>query len=542
MDLGRWLPRLLPIGAGAAALGLLLASAVPDLRLQPVFEDEAVAGLIGARPLPELLGTVLADRGGAPLHFVLAHVTLALDPSPEALRWLSLVFAVATIPLAADLGRRLGGTVAAAGAAIVVGTSTMLGIYASFGRMYSLFAFAGALAADLFVRAVHERTTRAAIAAAAAAWLLPAIHPYGLIPLVAGAIVALVLWRGRPLAPGLAVGGVMVLAAPFVWADARLASRFTVGVGGDASLAGPLDAWSQLARALASFAGGWVALTALCLALGGLGLVVLVRREPAFAAFALLSMLAAPMLFMLLGSGNEAGLAGLSPRHLVFALPVWAVLVGTGVAQLLARARIANVAAALIAGAVLVAVAPGAGVEDPREVATNTTLGGGARPAGAEDVLRDPARWLRETAGERDLLFPISPVYFAALPEAGRATSLPRGQATLLLAALERARFPARALFVAIPVPSSAVDATELGDTLGPTENIRAFDRWLIVRAAGPLSGPGVALSRTYEILRATGSALRGSASRQVTAYVTFAYSVVCDALVELERRCVTPG
>jgi hypothetical protein len=33
-----------------------------------LYEDEAIAGLISMHPLPEVLDTVLVDRGGAPLH------------------------------------------------------------------------------------------------------------------------------------------------------------------------------------------------------------------------------------------------------------------------------------------------------------------------------------------------------------------------------------------------------------------------------------------------------------------------------------------
>ena len=70
------------------ATAYLAAQVTPDVSGQPLFEDEAVAGLIAARPLPQVLATVLGDRGGAPLHFVLAHVSLLLDSSAAALRWL----------------------------------------------------------------------------------------------------------------------------------------------------------------------------------------------------------------------------------------------------------------------------------------------------------------------------------------------------------------------------------------------------------------------------------------------------------------------
>ena len=71
-----------------------------------------------------------------------------------------------------DLGHRLGGRVAGAVAAIVAGTSSMLAVYGTVGRMYALFALASAVAVDLFVRALDKRTPSAVYVAAVAAWLL----------------------------------------------------------------------------------------------------------------------------------------------------------------------------------------------------------------------------------------------------------------------------------------------------------------------------------------------------------------------------------
>ncbi|HEU4942151.1 MAG TPA: hypothetical protein VFT18_02730, partial [Gaiellaceae bacterium] len=88
------------------------------------------------RPLGEVLDTVMADRGGAPLHFVLAHAVFRVEASAESLRWLSVASAVAAVPLCFDLGRRLGGTAAGLVASAVAASSTALAIYGSFGRMY----------------------------------------------------------------------------------------------------------------------------------------------------------------------------------------------------------------------------------------------------------------------------------------------------------------------------------------------------------------------------------------------------------------------
>jgi len=239
-----------------ASAAFLLARIVPDVSGKPLFDDEVVAGLTAVHPFGQLLDIVIFDRGGAPLHFVLAHLALWFDASPEALRWLSIVFALATIPVCWNLGRRLGGPVAGAVAAIVAATSSMLAVYGSVGRMYALFAFASALAIDLFVRALDRRTPRAAFVAALAALLLPAVHPYGLVVVAVEAAVALAIWRGRPLRPALPVLALVVLLTPFVIADVRLSERFGVTASGDGSVAPPDFAAKQLGEALAAFAGG----------------------------------------------------------------------------------------------------------------------------------------------------------------------------------------------------------------------------------------------------------------------------------------------
>ncbi len=169
--------QLLVFVPAAIAVGLLVFRLARDVHGRPLIEDEAVAGLIGARPLGEMLATVLGDRGGAPLHFLLVHVVLAFDSSAAALRWLSVALAVGAVAACFELGRRLSGPVAGAAAAIVAATSGLLTIYGSIARMYALFALVGAIAAVLFVRALERRTPEAALSAAIAAWLLPATHP-----------------------------------------------------------------------------------------------------------------------------------------------------------------------------------------------------------------------------------------------------------------------------------------------------------------------------------------------------------------------------
>lgn len=506
------------------------------MRGKPLFEDEAVAGLIGARPLDELLATVLLDRGGAPLHFALTHVALALDSSPEALRWLSVAFALATIPLCWDLGRRLAGPVAGATAALVASASAVLALYGTVGRMYALLAFASALSADLFARALALRTGRAALAAAAAAWLLPAVHPYGVIVVAAQAAVALALWRGRPLRPAVPVLLVGLAFVPFAVADLRLADRFSVGVEGEESLAGPGDAWSQLSRALASFAGGEGWTFALFLGLGIAGTAVLLRTRPAFAAFGLLALLAPPVLFVLL---RTESVMGLSPRHLVFALPLWAAAIGAAVARLTRGLPPALAVTAVAVVALAAALSPPGGVRDPRDW-PNVVLGGGPAETatGSRERLAAPAARLRATVREGDLLFPFSPVFLAGLPATGQAVSLPYSQTSLLEHALDRVDGPPGAVVVAVPVGEAAVDLDGLRAALGDGIEAEIFPAWLLLRAEGPFPEPDDALSPVARGLAAALEHVEADRYPVLRFYLRRGLRTTCETLAAGGRAC----
>jgi hypothetical protein len=464
-----------------------------DVGDKPLFEDEAVAGLIAARPVGELLGTVMWDRGGAPLHFLLAHAGFGVSGGWETLRWLSVLAALASVPVCFDLGRRLGGTPAGAVAALVVASSTVLSIYGSFGRMYALLVLAGAVAADLFVRAVQVRTPAAAAWAMAGAWLLPAVHPYGAIPVAAGVGVALWLWRGRPLRAGVPAAVVGLALLPFAVADLRLSGRFGVGVSGDSTLASPTEAWRQFGRALESFAGGGdLILTLGFCALALVGFVALARERDPFAALAALSLLAPPFLFMLLRS---TGSPGLSPRHLAFALPIWAALIGVGVGRLVRRRVWVAVA---VAGVAAAAAAPG-GIVDPRERTSNAILGGGRGEIapGAPEAVEDAGAWVRANVDRNDVLFPYSPAFLSALPEAGHALSLPYGQAPLLLRTLRRAKWPVPGVLVAVPLVEGDVGSRR---TAARSRAYSSRD-WFLLRLEGPFADERALLEAAADAL-----------------------------------------
>jgi hypothetical protein len=493
--------------AVGGALVYMLVRLARDASSKPIYEDEALAGLIGAQPLPDVVATVMGDRGGAPLHFLLAHVALGVEPSVVALRAISVLFALAAVVLCYDLGRRLGGRLAGVMAALIVATSELLGIYGSFGRMYALFAFAAALAADLFVRALTERTGRAAALAAAAALLLPASHPYGIVPLAAEAGVALVLWRGRPLRPAVPALLIALGVVPFLVADVRLAGRFSVGlVGEPIARRGALEVSAETLRA---FAGGSGVAFFLFLALAAAGVAILARRLPAFAVFAGLA-LATP-LFLLLLARTASGPGPLSPRYFIFLLPLWAALIGTAVAWAWSVLRPAPGGAAVAAVSVLALLAPQDVVSDPR-----------ALPAATREAVRAPAAWIRTRVEERDVLFPYSPVYVAALPEAGKATVISRARAELLLRELDRAELPVRKAFLAVPDGGYLV-------TPGAGYSVQRSRHWLLLEVSGPFADRATVLQALH---RAVGSI------QPPDAFLLKASTALRNALCALGEKC----
>src|SRR5262249_13840342 len=216
-------------------------------------------------------------------------------------------------------------------------------------------------------------------------------HPFGVFVFGAELAVAVWLWRLRSLPLAL-------LALPLVLPYLRLPGRYHPQAGMSAPGAGPPAARGAPRRwggGLPAFrgagAGGGVGLAVFAV-LAAVGAWSLPRT---FAALGLLLVAAPPAL--LAASGEK-----LSPRHLIFVLPVWTTFVGAGLSRMPVRA-------VAVAGALGIAVLAPAAVADPR---TST-----ADPSTA-------AAWVREHLRPGDALYPYSPVFLAALPRT--ALALPR--------------------------------------------------------------------------------------------------------------------
>jgi hypothetical protein len=297
----------------------------------------------------------------------------------------------------------------------------------------------------------------------------------------AEAAVALFLWRGRALRAALPVLAVALLSVPLLLADLRLSERYSPTVGH--KLDSGTSSGPATLQALGGAAGGRGATLALFIALAAVGMLTLARRRPVVAAFAFLA-LAVPPPALAIASAADLFSERLGPRHLIFMLPLWIALVATGATRLLAllpsRPRTAAFAAIVVAAA----LAPSA-VSEPRTM-----------PTGAESAVAAPAAWLTKELAPHDVLYPYSPVFFAALPAAKEARAYSREPVALARAA-KRTR-ATHAVFISVPLraPINREALRQAG------VRFRAFPSWLILESRGPFANGIAALESAVALLR----------------------------------------
>jgi len=165
-------------------------------------------------------------------------------------------------------------------------------------------------------------------------------------------------------------------------------------------------------------------------------------------------------------------------------LPLWIALVATGATRLLvllpSRPRTAAFAAIVVAAA----LAPSA-VSEPRTM-----------PTGAERAVAAPAAWLTKELAPHDVLYPYSPVFFAALPAAKEARAYSREPIALARAA-KRTR-ATHAVFISVPLraPINREALRQAG------VRFRAFPSWLILESRGPFANGIAALESAVALLR----------------------------------------
>jgi hypothetical protein len=424
---------LAALAACTTAVGVFL---LVQLSGWPPHEDETLPLFVGRQPLGDLFDIVLGKRGGAPVHFLLAWVVAHLGGGLYAMRFLSALFAVASLPAIAALGNRLAGRRAALAATALAAASWLLLFHGIYARMYSLFLFLSTLSYLALLRALDRGGARAWALWAVTMLLCIGTHPYGALVLGSQGLYVLAT-RGRLRQAVPAFAAVLVLAIPFWRSSIVLADRLDVGVGGGGggALRTPGEVFHYLWRVAGDSSAGYMSVLVLVLLLAAFGLVRLSLERPKSALLATCVVLT-PTLFFLAGrfGGNSAP----ESRHLIFILPFFALAAGVGIVTATgAIGPRGTWLAAIVVAALL-----------PAEIA----WGWHKTPAlfKRENPVRVSARnkaadWLAETSRPDDVLFAYEPLYLEAWERAGSAVSrtvVPRADPKLALQTLRETKKP----------------------------------------------------------------------------------------------------
>ena len=476
-----WLAVRWPYLGIAAVVVAAAAFLLHQLMAWPPHEDETLALFIGRDSISGVVEHVTRDRGGAPLHFILAWGVAHLGFGLGGLRLLSATFAVASLPLVAALGARLADIRVGFVATAIVAPSWLFLFHGVYGRMYSLFLFLS-LACTLALLRALDRSTRGAWALwVATALLTVAAHPYGVLLLGGQGLYVLVAHRERLRAAVVAGAAVLVLGIPFWLTDLVLADRFDVGVGGGgAKLGGPGAVVRYFWRSAGDATAGWWPIALLGVAAAVYG-VIRMRRGARALVLCFATATAAAFLLARLGSS-----AAPESRHLIFLLPLFAISVATTIVllgrRLLPLAVVATLA--LVVAQVSWAWHRSSPLFD-------------WEPDARQAARAEAETWLARTSRPDDVLFGYEPLYLGAWEHDRSSfptTVVPRADPVLALRTLRREAPLGRGVWV--------LDASErnnirprleierrLPDPSAPYE-VRVFGPFLVIRTVRPVVTP----------------------------------------------------
>ena len=490
--------RLFGVGVAACTAGVAVFLVV-QLNAWPPHEDETLALFVGRSSVGGLFDIVLGQRGGAPLHFLLAWIVAHTGGGLTALRLLSAVFAVASIPVIAFLGARLADRTIALATTAIVSASWVLLFHGIYGRMYSLFLFTSALSYVALLRALERGGRRAWVLWALAILATVATHPYGVLVLGSQGLYVFVL-RRRLREATIAFAAVCVAGIPFWRSDVVLAGRFDVGVGGHGQkLGGPISVLRYLRSVAGDFTAGYsLALTlVLFAALIGFAYLARTRGRSAILVAAVIGTPTFAFMVAKLGSSTAP-----ESRHLIFALPFFALLVAAGGVAVARRLPYGTGAVLALAGIASLL---------PAEVAwgwhkTPPLFTGESRiRVEARDAA---AAWLAKTSRPDDILFAYDPLYLQAWELSSRVsrTVVPRADSRLALRVLRSRKKPlgrgvwvldrsdtnnfVRRLYVPLRVPEPRA-----------IYEARAYGPFLIIRTKRPTVTPRQFLEDTRNVM-----------------------------------------
>jgi hypothetical protein len=454
------------------------------LRTWPPHEDETLALFVGRGSLPHVIQTVITERGGAPLHFTFAWLVVHLGGGLTALRLVSLVFAVASIPLIALLGARLADRLTGLVAAALSSATWVLLFHGVYGRMYSLFLFTSLLSFLALLSAFDHGGRRRFALWGLALLAMLASHPYAAL-VVAGQGLFVLVTRRRLRESLLTLGVVAALATPFWWADVVLRGRFDVGVGGGGpQLGSPKSVLHYFWWVAGDFSAGhdtW-STPVLLLALAGAILLWRRRRESVILFACVIAVPAVAFMVVTLRSTTSP-----EARHLIFALPFFSVLLAV---PLVAVGRMRPPLTAAVAVAAIAVLLVG----EARWAHRKTPPLFDGDPPGETQARDAAAAWLASSSRPNDVLLGYEPVYLRAW-EKNRTFgkhALPRADPALLASALKSVPVPlGRGVWVFDASDTTNVKERQTIRFVLPTPTSafegRAYGPFLVIRSREPL-------------------------------------------------------
>jgi len=181
--------------------------------------DEIASVAIARRPLPVFLHFLWREEGNMALYYALLKPWLHLGYNEAAVRMLSVIAGVLSLPMMYALGKRLFGRDVGILATALLALNACAISVSQEARAYSFVVLAVLLSTLLFVRLIEAPSHGRMLAYALVAGLTCYFHYFGvLVPAAhAGSILALPAER-RPWKPLFAAWGIIaVLAAPILW-------------------------------------------------------------------------------------------------------------------------------------------------------------------------------------------------------------------------------------------------------------------------------------------------------------------------------------
>ena len=221
-------------------MGLATALRLYHLSARSIWSDEAWSLWVARHSLPEIWRWLVKLDTNPPFYYVLLHFWLGWGDSETALRLLSVVMGILTVPVVYGLGRTIGGHRLGLVAGVMFATSPIHVQYDQEARMYPLLTLAAAVAMWGVAQLLKSpENAGAPIRGGWQAWVAYIVgttialwsHSLAVFLPVAANVVVLSLWVGRRRARGalrnwsLAQGVVFLLWLPWLPSFAHQAAK-----------------------------------------------------------------------------------------------------------------------------------------------------------------------------------------------------------------------------------------------------------------------------------------------------------------------------